>query len=444
MSKKSRIANIFKQQLDAKNGIIGTTKIGPPGAPTINANGSIVVAEGPIQASGLAAVGGVATIGNGGTGVGATIDPGPAPKKQLINHVIVLLDDSGSMDNCYTTAVQQLENSLQKLKETAAAANQKTLVTMYLFSDRVARIKDQQPIEQLTTLDRSFRRGGRTMLIDATVEAIRYIRSRPVAKDTDTAYLVLCATDGGDNHTSYGPEFLKKLVQDIQATDLWTLAFMVPPGTKRRTERNGIPEGNIIEWENTKRGAEVAFAAVGHALDSYSAVRSAGFTSTKKFFVKTDLSALTKTEVTQKLQQLGNFKFATVEKEQAINEFAAEKTGKPYVTGSLFYALTKKETVQASKDVLLVEKGTKVVYGGPQARAMLGLPVGQEATVDPGNHSNWDVYVKSTSYNRILVRGTKVLIDTSKVVPDAETWDRLAAERAAEAKKAAAQSQTTT
>jgi hypothetical protein len=55
-------------------------------------------------------------------------------------------------------------------------------------------------------------------------------------------------------------------------------------------------------------------------------------------------------------------------------------------------------------------KGQKAVYMGEDARRMLGLPTSGVAKVRPGNHSSFDVFVQSTSLNRKLVRGTKLLV----------------------------------
>jgi hypothetical protein len=57
-----------------------------------------------------------------------------------------------------------------------------------------------------------------------------------------------------------------------------------------------------------------------------------------------------------------------------------------------------------------MEKGSKAIYGGNAARSLIGLPYGAEAKVEPGNHANYDIFVQSTSTNRKLVRGTKLLV----------------------------------
>lgn len=393
---------------------------------------------------GIAAVSGAAASGTGGVGITPTpAEPPPAPKKQLVNHLLVLLDDSGSMRYCYSTAVRQLNRAIVEFRTKSKQLGQKTYVTFGLFSGSLRIVQARVDIDKFMPINESFYGGSTTAFRNANNDLIEQAKRYKLNPDEDTSFVLVCATDGGDNASSrVGSYDLTRLVKEVQATDRWTLAYMAPRGGKYEIVRCGVPEDNVIEWDNTARGAEVAFQATAVALGNYAATRAAGRTSTQKFY--TDLSKLTKQEVTSKLvKSNGSFKFVQVEKEEDIKAFAETKTGKPYVIGSLYYALTKPETVQATKEVLIVEKGTKDVYAGPAARQMVGLPVGEPAKVYPGNHANWDVYVKSTSVNRKLVRGTKVIIDLNKTTPDAETWDSAAAIAAAEAKKAAAAAQGT-
>jgi hypothetical protein len=41
---------------------------------------------------------------------------------------------------------------------------------------------------------------------------------------------------------------------------------------------------------------------------------------------------------------------------------------------------------------------------------MIGLPANADAKVEPGNHANYDIFVQSTSVNRKLPRGTKLIV----------------------------------
>ena len=84
-------------------------------------------------------------------------------------------------------------------------------------------------------------------------------------------------------------------------------------------------------------------------------------------------------------------------------------TKKPYVTGSVFYELLKKEEVNAKKEIVIVNKTDGKKYSGQNARDLLGLPY-QAINVAPGDFGEWRIFVQSTSVNRKIPQGTNVLI----------------------------------
>ena len=96
-----------------------------------------------------------------------------------------------------------------------------------------------------------------------------------------------------------------------------------------------------------------------------------------------------------------------VKKEAKIKPFV-EEHGLNYEAGRGFYQLMKKELIQGYKRIVLREKTTGNIYIGDKTRDMLGLPAG-DVKVGPGNHGNFDIFPESTSFTRILSRGTKFI-----------------------------------
>ncbi len=70
-----------------------------------------------------------------------------------------------------------------------------------------------------------------------------------------------------------------------------------------------------------------------------------------------------------------------------------------------------------------MEKGKKAIWGGKEARHLIGLPDDKDAKVTAGNMSNYDIFIQSTSVNRILVRGTKLIWDKNHTKNSKPTWD---------------------
>lgn len=364
-----------------------------------------------------------------------------APKPVLTNHIMLLLDDSGSMRGCYEEAVKQINASIANIKVKAAETGQRTTVSLYLFggNERVTCVYGATDISKVQELGHYFACGGSTPLNDAIGRAITDGKLFFDARDPNTSFLVICATDGGENGSrTFFRASIMSLVAEVQATDRWTFAFMVPPGaTNELLAQTGVPRGNVVEWNNDRAGAETAFRQTQTATNTYYQTRSAGQKSTKSFYT-TDLSTLSKTELSKMTDLSGGFRKWAVDREVDIKTFV-EYHGVKFVLGAGYYPVTKKELLRVGRNVLVREKGTARIYGGQQARSLLGIPVG-ETMVTPGNHANYDVFFQSTSVNRKLVRGTELLWDKNQFIDSAlgETWDSAAAKAAADAKAAAA------
>ena len=61
------------------------------------------------------------------------------------------------------------------------------------------------------------------------------------------------------------------------------------------------------------------------------------------------------------------------------------------------------------------------VFSGPNVREVLGLPADCEVTVEPGDMGNLKLFLESSSHNRLLVRGTDLIVRLD-VQPQAHTW----------------------
>lgn len=368
----------------------------------------------------------------------APVEP---PKPKLVNRIWLLLDDSGSMSGCYQEAVSQINNNLLSIAAKAKTTGQETYVSMILFGGGgLARVIFQdRPVEKVVLLDSSFARGPSTPLIDALGTAIDFGMRGPGANDPNTSFLVVCATDGGENGsriygTSYNTLRLEKMIRDAQGTDRWTIAVLTPRGHEHEAAKYGIPRDNISAWDNTKAGATEAFTRTSVSFDGYFTARSAGQKSTKSFYT-TDLSSLKKADLSKMTDLSGRFKKWTIDREVDITAFVESK-GVKFVIGAGYYQFTKKELLRNGRTLLIREKGTNRIFGGKEARSILGIPDG-EVQVTPGNHANYDLFMQSTSTNRKLVRGTELYYDLLQQPGQiAETWDSKAALAAAELKKA--------
>lgn len=251
--------------------------------------------------------------------------------------------------------------------------------------------------------------GSGTPLWDSIHDLIRMMSAVPDANDPEVSFLVMVITDGEENMSRWSTAEMSAKLRELQASDRWTFVFRVPRGYAKRLAGYGIPEGNILEWDQTERGVAAASVATNTAMSSYFSHRSKGVKSTTRFF--TDLSKLTVTEVQQTLNNISRdvtrFNVPAGDHGVAIKTFIERFM--PYRIGTLFYQLTKTEKLQESKQICLCDRSTNVVYFGLSARSLLNLPMYGAISLSPGHLGNYDVFIQSTSVNRKLVGGTTLL-----------------------------------
>lgn len=342
-------------------------------------------------------------------------------------YVSLVLDESGSMYNLRSGAIKSINDAVGTAKETSVGQEVSMSLTTFAYHPkRVFFNTDVNAVKQFSGSD--YCPSGQTALFDAVLQAINDLKGVKDVNSEDVSFLVLVTTDGYENHSRASANDVIRLLNEVEKTGRWTFAFQVPPGHKANLVNNfKISSDNVREWESTDVGMAESSVANQVGLTSYFAARSAGVKAVKKFYeVTTDLSNIRTVDLKKLKDIQRDFKTFTVSKEAPVKDFVEDKTKSSYVIGSAYYQLMKPEKVQQKKEVLIMEKGKKAIYGGTEARDLVGLPKDGEAKVEPGNHSNYDIFVQSTSVNRKLPRGTKVLVNVKQTVGLQPTWDHTA------------------
>lgn len=108
----------------------------------------------------------------------------------------------------------------------------------------------------------------------------------------------------------------------------------------------------------------------------------------------------------------GRFQVMQVDRDTPIADFVRDQ-GVTFKIGRGFYEFTKRVKVQHHKEIVLQEKATGDFYTGDKARYIAGIPLGEDATVSPGDLGAFRCFIQSTSSNRKLLGGTKFLYEVS-------------------------------
>ncbi|WP_224368587.1 VWA domain-containing protein [Hyalangium versicolor] len=345
--------------------------------------------------------------------------PTPA-SAALVNHIAFVVDRSGSMSSIKNQVVRVFNNQLGTVQKNAKSAGQKTFLSTFMFHTTVDKPRHfATPVESVPKLaTKDFRLGGTTALLDAVGTAITRLQKAKGATNKDTSFLIVVITDGHENASRTYKRSLKGLIAKVQKTGRWSLAFLVPSGSENTLTRFGIPKGNVTRWDATAKGTKVMDEKLSAGLKTFYAARASGQKSVTAFFT-TDMTKVDVKSLSALKDLSKGFARWTVDKERSIRDFVntklqaspalRKKLGDDYEPGRGFYELTKPETVQPRKNIAILDKKTKAIFGGDQARKVLGMPGGSNVKVKPGNHLEYSIFVESTSNNRKLVRGTTLL-----------------------------------
>lgn len=330
--------------------------------------------------------------------------------QNFINHVALVLDASGSMEHLARQVVEVADAQVKYLAQRSQEMDQETRLTVYTFDNYVTCLFYDKDVLRLPSLRGHYRASGGTALMDATHTAIDDLQAT-AQRYGDHSFLCYVLTDGEENASrKVVAPVLKRMIEGLP--DNWTIAGFVPnPYGMHEAKKFGFSKDNLALWDTSARGMAEVGEVIRRTTDSYMTMRASGVRGTKSLFTP-DTSHLNKASVksvgARKLTP-GQFRLVDVAQDGRIDDLVSRITGRPYVLGEGFYQLTKKVTVQAQKSIALLEKKTFTVFVGHQTRAVLGLP-DFEVKIEPVSHPAYDIFVQSTSVNRKLFAGTKLLL----------------------------------
>ena len=340
-------------------------------------------------------------------------------KQNIINHVALVLDASSSMSGHRSSVVKVADELVAHLAQRSKDLDQETRVTVYTFADRVECVIYDKDVLRLPSIKDHYRVGGMTALRDATMTAIEDL-AHTWEGYGDHSFLIYVVTDGQENVSRH---FSQTQMQTrlSNLADNWTLGALVPDASGvHEAKRNAFAAGNVATWNTTSAtGVEEVGKVIRAATDTYMTSRTRGQRSTKSLF-QVDANALNASAVkAANLTPLDpkSYVLIPVTADMPIKEFVENCTTN-YQIGKAYYQLNSGRKpkgragviVQGNKQVIVLEKATNKAYSGDAARKLIGLP-DYEVTVDPMKlNADYDVFIQSTSLNRKLFVGTKLLM----------------------------------
>ena len=347
--------------------------------------------------------------------------------KNKIHHITYVLDASGSMTRHQHDLVKVTDAQIAGLAaDSRNHPGEETRVSVFMFSsphEKFRCLLYDMDVLHVPSILGMYRIEGGTALCDAMVQVISDLRMIP-EKYGEHFHLVYLVSDGEELHsTQLARAMLPQVIRDLPQ-NVTIAAFTPGVSGKQFLMRYGFPPGNVSIWDPSREGSVLETGiAMAAATSSYmNATRSGTATKVANLF---EAAAPRAADLKRGLTPLtpGSYYFEPVTAQDLakiqngrIDQFMELKTGRPYAPGLAYYQFGKRERIQDYKKIVVAvyDKATnsEQVYGGAGVRAKLGLPETGEVRISPGK---WDrlgykVFVLSTSNNRKLIPGTRVLI----------------------------------
>jgi hypothetical protein len=382
--------------------------------------------------------------------------------KNLTTHVALILDRSVSMRHLEKKTIQVADALVKFLAEQSSDADKKEEITqewrvsIYTFGNEPDCHIWDMDVLRLPSMERHYRIDGNTALIDAMDMALDDAEKIPTHRG-DHAFLYFLVTDGEENWSMGGKprgswyqppvtltqELAARLRDRLGALSVKHTVSVFAPNSQGVAYSQNLGFDNIYLWDaTTEAGMEAASQAMQTSAKTYMEARKRGdegLRSMRKggLFVgaNVDAQAIKDAKLTPLPTEDRRIVMVTKTKsneslffEKPINRPTKSRpvpdkawhieiqpfvdgAYPPFRVGMAYYELIKSEKVGADKRIAVVEINTQQVYVGAGARKLLGLPNG-ECRVKPTLNPDYQIFVESTSLNRHLRLGTKLLLLT--------------------------------
>lgn len=147
-------------------------------------------------------------------------------KKQKVEHVAIILDESGSMESIKIPTLTGVNEQIQTLRKNSDGIQ--TFVTLTKFSDTVEIEyfdRELDKVENLTKGD--YVPGGLTAMLDAVGLTINRMKNDIDEGTDDVSYLLVIVSDGMENKSKeYTWQQVKELIKTCELDNKWTITYM--------------------------------------------------------------------------------------------------------------------------------------------------------------------------------------------------------------------------
>jgi Mg-chelatase subunit ChlD len=212
------------------------------------------------------------------------------------SHVIFVLDDSGSMQNCRAATISGYNEYLQAQKKDAKETGIATFVSLYKFDGRnVNNVFNRVSVEEVKELDeKSYNPQGMTNLYDAIGGVMMQINAQLAAnkKSNRDSVIITILTDGHENSSrTFDNTNIKQMVEKAEGKN-WGFMFLganidaFAAGSSLGFNSHNTIQYSTASMENTMRSASAMTSrmksAYASGMDTSLAYASTAFTDQER------------------------------------------------------------------------------------------------------------------------------------------------------------------
>jgi hypothetical protein len=200
-------------------------------------------------------------------------------------HVAIVLDRSGSMEDCRTDAIGAVNSYLRQVKDDKDI---EALVSLLIFdSQGIDLIRDHVPAGSCAELaSEEYQPRASTPLLDAVGHGVNVLDKR---KEPGARSILAVMTDGLENASrEYTKDTIKALLDRKQKEDGWLVLYLgAGHDAWAQAGALGLHAGNVADFAKEAVGGTMAAVATrarryAMATDAEEEARSGGFTDSER------------------------------------------------------------------------------------------------------------------------------------------------------------------
>ena len=170
------------------------------------------------------------------------------------NYLMVVLDQSGSMQSIKTQAISAFNEQIETTKN--VANNLDVQVGLVKFDSEVS-VLPFQPLSAVQKLNEdSYQPGGGTAMYDGVGDAIASLIMQPDIGNNNVSVLVMVISDGQENASRrFTSQLIGEKIQELQKTNRWTFTYAgANQDLSKIVQQLHIPIGNTTTFAATAAG----------------------------------------------------------------------------------------------------------------------------------------------------------------------------------------------